>query len=85
MKNICSLAYFHASLNFCRKKQVEKWKKEITWSQDKNFPFSSVADPDPLVRGTYSVPDPCIIKQKSKKTLDSYCFVIYLSLFMLDI
>jgi hypothetical protein len=33
--------------DFCRKKQVEKWKKEITWSQDKNFPFSSVADPDP--------------------------------------
>jgi hypothetical protein len=47
--------------------------------------FLGLLDPDSLVRGTYSDPDPCIIKQKSKKILDSYCFVIYLSLFMLDI
>jgi hypothetical protein len=34
-------------------------------------------DPDPLVRGTDSDsdPDPSIIKQKSRKNRDSYCFV----------
>jgi hypothetical protein len=33
-------------------------------------------DPDPLVRGTD--PDPSIIKQNSKKNLDSYYFVTVL-------
>ncbi len=38
-------------------------------------------DPDPLVRGVdpdrdpAPDPDPSIIKQNSKKNLDSYCFV----------
>ncbi len=34
-------------------------------------------DPDPLVRGIYPAtdPDPYIIKQKSKKNLEFYCFV----------
>jgi hypothetical protein len=37
--------------------------------------FMGLPDPDPLVRGTDLDPDPSIIKQKSKKHLDSYCFV----------
>jgi hypothetical protein len=36
---------------------------------------SSAVDPDPLVRGTDPAPDPSIIKQNSKKNLDSYCFM----------
>jgi hypothetical protein len=35
--------------------------------------FLDLSDPDPLVRGTD--PDPYIIKQKIKKSLDSYYFV----------
>jgi hypothetical protein len=34
--------------------------------------FLGLPDPDPLVIGT--VPDPSIIKQNSKKNLDSYYF-----------
>ncbi len=34
--------------------------------------FLSLSDPDPLGRGT----DPSIIKQNSKKNIDSYCFVL---------
>ncbi len=42
---------------------------------------SSVADPeDPYVFGPPAGSDPCIIKQNSKKNLDSYCFVTSLSL-----
>jgi hypothetical protein len=39
--------------------------------------FLGFLDPDPdlLVRGTDPDPDPSIIKQKSEKNLDSYCFV----------
>jgi hypothetical protein len=33
-------------------------------------------DPDPLVRRMD--PNPSLIKQKSKKNLDSYCFVTFL-------
>jgi hypothetical protein len=35
----------------------------------------SVADPNPLVRGTDPDPDPSIIMKNNKKNLDSYCFV----------
>jgi hypothetical protein len=35
--------------------------------------FLGLPDPDPLVRDTD--PDPSIIKQNSKKNIDSYCFV----------
>jgi hypothetical protein len=46
--------------------------------------FLDLLDPDPdlLVRGMDPDldPDPCIIKQNSKKNLDSYCFVTSLSL-----
>ncbi len=38
------------------------------------------SEPDPLVRGidpdSYPAPDPSIIKQTSKKNLDSYCFYL---------
>jgi hypothetical protein len=39
--------------------------------------FSALLDPDPLVRGMDQdrALDPSIIKQNSKKNLDSYCFV----------
>ncbi len=43
--------------------------------------FLGLPAPDPLVRG--SDPDPSIIKQNGKKTLDFYCFVTYLWLFYL--
>ncbi len=36
--------------------------------------------PDPSVRGLD--PDPSIIKQNSKKNLDSYCFVTYFGFFL---
>jgi hypothetical protein len=39
-------------------------------------------DPDPLVREMD--PDPSIIKQKSKKNLASYCFVISFGLFIFE-
>jgi hypothetical protein len=39
--------------------------------------FLGLPDPDPSVRDTDPDPDPSIIKQKSKKNLDSYCFVTY--------
>jgi hypothetical protein len=32
-------------------------------------------DPDPIVRGTDPDPDPSVVKQKSKKNLDSYSSV----------
>jgi hypothetical protein len=35
-----------------------------------------------VIRGTD--PDPSIIKQKSKKNLDSYCFVTFLGLFIFE-
>jgi hypothetical protein len=37
--------------------------------------FLGLLDPDPLV--TCTDPDPSIIKQNSKKNLDSYCFVSF--------
>jgi hypothetical protein len=37
--------------------------------------FLGLLDPVPLVRGTYPDPNPSIIKQNSKKILDSCCFV----------
>ncbi len=37
-------------------------------------------DPDPLVKGTDL--DPSLVKQNSKKNLDSYCFVTSLRLFI---
>ncbi len=44
--------------------------------------FWGLLDPDPLVRGTDldplvrgTDPDPSILEQKSKKILESYCFV----------
>ncbi len=37
------------------------------------YVFLDLLDTDPLVRGTD--PDPSIIKQNSKKNIDSYCFV----------
>jgi hypothetical protein len=44
--------------------------------------WSSVADPDPLVRGTD--PDPDLSSKNSKENLDSYCFVTSLWLFILE-
>jgi hypothetical protein len=41
-------------------------------------------DPDPFVRGMDPAPDPSIIKQKSKKNLDSYCFVTPFLLFVFE-
>jgi hypothetical protein len=44
--------------------------------------FLGLPDPDPLVRGMVSDPDPdldpSITKQKRKKNLDSYYFVTFL-------
>ncbi len=40
-------------------------------------------DPDPLVKGTDRDPDPSIISKKSRKTLDSYCFVTSFDFFFL--
>jgi hypothetical protein len=37
--------------------------------------FLGLLDPDPLVRGMDPDPDPSIIKQNSKKNLNSYYFV----------
>jgi hypothetical protein len=39
-------------------------------------------DPDPLVRGTDPAPDSSIIKQKSKKNPDFYCFNIFMAFFL---
>jgi hypothetical protein len=41
-------------------------------------------DPDPLVRGTDPDPDPSIITQYSKKTLNSFCFLTSLRLFLFE-
>jgi len=41
--------------------------------------LTSVADPDSLVIDTDPVPDPSIIKQNSKKNMDSYSFATSLS------
>jgi hypothetical protein len=40
---------------------------------DPQHRFLGLPDPDPLVRGMDYDPDPSIIKQNSKKNLDSYC------------
>jgi hypothetical protein len=34
--------------------------------------FLGLSDPDPLVKDTYTDPDPSVIKQKSKKNNDFY-------------
>jgi hypothetical protein len=47
--------------------------------------FLRLPDPDSLVRGVDPAPEPTIIKQKSKKNLDSYCFVTSLRLFSNDV
>jgi hypothetical protein len=39
--------------------------------------FLSLPDPDPLVRGMDSDPDPSIIMQNSKKNFDSYYFLSF--------
>ncbi len=41
-------------------------------------------DPDPLVRGMDPDLDPSITKQKSKKNVDSYCFVTSFGLFIFE-
>ncbi len=41
--------------------------------------FLVLPDPEPLVRD----PDPSIIKQKSKKNIDFYCFVTFYDFFYL--
>jgi hypothetical protein len=58
--------------------------------------FLGLPDPDPLVRdmdpdldpdldpATDPDPDPSIIKQKSKKNLDSYCFATSSGLFIFE-
>ncbi len=48
--------------------------------------FLGLSDSNRLVRGTGTDldPDPSIIKQKSKKNLDSYCFVTSLLLFVFE-
>ncbi len=40
--------------------------------------FLGLLNPDPLIRGMDLDPDPSIIKQKYKKNIGSYCFVIFL-------
>ncbi len=42
-------------------------------------------DPDPLVRGIDSDPDPSINSKNSKKKLDTYCFVTSFGLFIFDV
>jgi hypothetical protein len=46
--------------------------------------FLGLVDPDHLVRGTDPDPDPSIIKQNSKKSLDSYCFFTSFLLFIFE-
>ncbi len=46
--------------------------------------FLGLLDPYPFVRGTDLAQDPSIIKEKDKKNLDSYCFVISLWLFIFE-
>ncbi len=41
-------------------------------------------DPDPLVRGMDPDPNSSIIKQNSKKNLDSYCFLTSFALFIFE-
>jgi hypothetical protein len=41
-------------------------------------------DPDPLLRGMDPDLDPSIAKQKSKKNVDSYCFVTSFGLFIFE-
>jgi hypothetical protein len=44
--------------------------------------FLGLPDPDPL--GRCMDPEPSIIKQKSKKNLDSNCFVTFFELFIFE-
>jgi hypothetical protein len=46
--------------------------------------FLGFPDPDPLVRCMDLAPDPFIIMQKSKKYLDSCCFVTFFGLFIFE-
>ncbi len=48
--------------------------------------FLSLPDPnpDPFIRGVDPDPDPSIIKQNSKKNLDSYCFVTSFGLLIVE-
>ncbi len=45
--------------------------------------FLGLPDPDPLIRGMDPDPNHSIIKQKSKKNLDSYCLVTFFGLLSL--
>jgi hypothetical protein len=46
--------------------------------------FLGLPDPDPLVSGIDPDPDPSVIKQNSKKNLDSYCLATSFGLFILE-
>jgi hypothetical protein len=46
--------------------------------------FLGLPDPDPLGKCMDPDPDPSIIKQKSKKNLDSYCFVTLFGHFIFE-
>jgi hypothetical protein len=64
---------YKSSLN---KAEAKLSKAIILVLQKRIRMFMGLPDPDPLVSGTN--PDPSIIKQNSKKKLDSYCFVALL-------
>jgi hypothetical protein len=67
------------------KEQILK-KKSLMWHWANPDPnqLIIVADPDPLDRGTDPDPDRYIIKQYSKKNLDSYCSVTSFLLFIFE-
>jgi hypothetical protein len=46
--------------------------------------FLGLPDPDPFVIGMDLDPDSSIIKQTSKKNLDSYCFVTSFGLYIFE-
>jgi hypothetical protein len=50
-----------------------QWMKAVFRIRLRIHMFLGLPDPDPLVRSMD--PDPSIIKQKSKKNLEFYCFV----------
>ncbi len=51
---------------------------------DPDPPDPHVFLPDSVVRGMDPDPDPFIIKQKSKKNLDFYCFVPFFDFFIFE-
>ncbi len=46
--------------------------------------FLGLLDSDPSVRDMDPDPDPSVTKQKSKKNLDSFCFVTSFRLFIFE-